>query len=209
MTQPSTPFDLRATREYREFGFQIVNCPVCGKEIKVFNAREASELPWKEVGAEIIIDCSGAYRKRDKAMEHIRYAQDLMVNARPTTAKRIKIITDSCVAAAEEAYAAGERDAIQATFDRIIALTDNRYNKIGEVAKHLVSKFPDEGTVMTQCYAETILGFMCKEIKAQGKKIKFQNFLLLLLCGRDTCRCMELFCLMLFNKYLKRSKKAG
>lgn len=26
---------------------------------------------------------------------------------------------------------------------------------------------------MTQCYAETILGFMCKEIKAQGKKIKF------------------------------------
>ena len=109
----------------------------------------------------------------DKAMEHIRYAQDLMVNARPTTAKRIKIITDSCVAAAEEAYAAGEKDAIQATFDRIIALTDNRYNKIGEVAKHLVSKFPDEGTVMTQCYAETILGFMCKEIKAQGKKIKF------------------------------------
>ena len=109
----------------------------------------------------------------DKAMEHIRYAQDLMVNARPTTAKRIKIITDSCVAAAEEAYAAGEKDAIQATFDRIIALTDNRYNKIGEVAKHLVSKFPDEGTVMTQCYAETNLGFMCKEIKAQGKKIKF------------------------------------
>ena len=32
MTQPSTPFDPRATREYREFGFRIVNCPVCGKE---------------------------------------------------------------------------------------------------------------------------------------------------------------------------------
>lgn len=28
----STPFDLRATQEYREMGFQIVNCPVCGKE---------------------------------------------------------------------------------------------------------------------------------------------------------------------------------
>lgn len=32
MTQQSIPFDLRATREYREMGFQIVNCPVCGKE---------------------------------------------------------------------------------------------------------------------------------------------------------------------------------
>ena len=32
MMQPSTPFDLRATQEYREMGFQIVKCPVCGKE---------------------------------------------------------------------------------------------------------------------------------------------------------------------------------
>lgn len=32
MTQPSTPFDLRATKEYLELGFKIVNCPVCGKE---------------------------------------------------------------------------------------------------------------------------------------------------------------------------------
>lgn len=32
MTQPSTPFDLRAAQEYRELGFKIVSCPVCGKE---------------------------------------------------------------------------------------------------------------------------------------------------------------------------------
>jgi rRNA maturation protein Nop10 len=32
MTQPSIPFDLRDTPECKEFGFQIVNCPVCGKE---------------------------------------------------------------------------------------------------------------------------------------------------------------------------------
>lgn len=32
MTQPSTSFDLRATREYREWGYTIVKCPVCGWE---------------------------------------------------------------------------------------------------------------------------------------------------------------------------------
>lgn len=32
MTQQSTPFDLRATQEYREMGFKIIKCPVCGKE---------------------------------------------------------------------------------------------------------------------------------------------------------------------------------
>ena len=30
--QPSIPFDLRDTREYRELGFKIVPCPVCGKD---------------------------------------------------------------------------------------------------------------------------------------------------------------------------------
>ena len=32
MTQPSIPFDPRTTREYRELGFKIVTCPVCGKD---------------------------------------------------------------------------------------------------------------------------------------------------------------------------------
>ena len=33
MKQPPTSFDPRATREYRELGFEIVACPACGKEI--------------------------------------------------------------------------------------------------------------------------------------------------------------------------------
>ena len=32
MIQPSTSFDPRATREYRELGFKIVKCPVCCKD---------------------------------------------------------------------------------------------------------------------------------------------------------------------------------
>lgn len=28
----SSPFDLQATREYRELGFQLVPCPVCGSQ---------------------------------------------------------------------------------------------------------------------------------------------------------------------------------
>ena len=28
----STHFDLRTTKEYRELGYKIVKCPVCGKE---------------------------------------------------------------------------------------------------------------------------------------------------------------------------------
>lgn len=105
-------------------------------------------------------------------LQHMRAAADLISNARPTTAKRMRQITDGCVAAAVRALGAG-KDSVQAVFDYVIAITDARYNKIAEIAKYLVEKFPDEGTVMTQCFAETILGFMCRECKARGKNIKF------------------------------------
>ncbi len=117
-----------------------------------------------------------AYEAKDepaeKMLEHLRIAAYMIANARPTTAKRMAMITNSCLEAAETAIIKGD-NVIDSVMERIIALTDNRYRKIEEIAKHLVDKFPDEGTVMTQCFAETILGFMCKECKARGKKIKF------------------------------------
>ena len=106
-------------------------------------------------------------------MDYLRSASDMIANARPTTAKRMVMITEGCLTAAEKALSAGEKNAVKAVFNHVIAITDARYRKIEKIAKYLVDKFPDEGTVMTQCFAETILGFMCKECKARGKKIKF------------------------------------
>lgn len=56
---------------------------VYGKEIKVFNARTPEELPWTEVGADIVVDCSGAYRSREKAMEHIKAGAKKVVISAP------------------------------------------------------------------------------------------------------------------------------
>lgn len=106
-------------------------------------------------------------------MHYLNDMADMISNARPTTAKRMRQITYGCILAAEKAFNLGARNAIRPIFDHVIASTDARYNKVAEIAKHLVEKFPDEGTVMTQCFAETILGFMCKECRAQGKKISF------------------------------------
>ena len=110
---------------------------------------------------------------KDTQLKYLERASDMISNARPTTAKRMKNITEGCLKAAKMALAAGTRDAVEAIFRYVIAITDARYEKMAKVAKYLVDKFPDEGTVMTQCFAETVLGFMCKECKARGKKIKF------------------------------------
>ncbi|HOB63944.1 MAG TPA: type I glyceraldehyde-3-phosphate dehydrogenase [Clostridia bacterium] len=42
-----------------------------GKEIKIFAIKDAKELPWKEVGVDVVLECTGFYTAKDKAQAHI------------------------------------------------------------------------------------------------------------------------------------------
>lgn len=43
-----------------------------GKKIPVFNSREPSQIPWNEVNAGIILECSGRFTDRASAGEHLK-----------------------------------------------------------------------------------------------------------------------------------------
>lgn len=44
---------------------------VNGKKIPVFPAADVSKLPWKDMGVDILLECSGKYRDADEARKHI------------------------------------------------------------------------------------------------------------------------------------------
>ncbi len=44
---------------------------VDGKEIKVLSEKDPSKLPWKDLGAEFVLESTGKFRSRDKAALHI------------------------------------------------------------------------------------------------------------------------------------------
>lgn len=44
---------------------------VNGKEIKVFAERDPSNLPWKDLGVELVIESTGVFRNKEKASAHI------------------------------------------------------------------------------------------------------------------------------------------
>ena len=44
---------------------------VDGDELQVLAERDPAELPWKELGAEIVIESTGLFTERDKADKHI------------------------------------------------------------------------------------------------------------------------------------------
>ena len=44
---------------------------VNGKEIKVFAEKDPANLPWKELGVDVVIESTGIFRSKETAMKHI------------------------------------------------------------------------------------------------------------------------------------------
>ena len=103
--------------------------------------------------------------------EYLRTAADVIANARPTTAKRMRVLCDNSLRAAKLALDAGQ-DASQAIVAETVRANNVRYRQIERIAGYLTEKFPQNGTVMTHCFAETIVGMMLKVCREKGKHIR-------------------------------------
>jgi glyceraldehyde 3-phosphate dehydrogenase len=44
---------------------------VGGKSVKVLAERDPSKLPWKSLGVDLVLECSGIFTERDKAAAHL------------------------------------------------------------------------------------------------------------------------------------------
>lgn len=116
-----------------------------------------------------------AYEAKDmtekKMMDYLKKAGHTISNARPTTKKRMEIMVEGCLKVAEEAIGQG-KDVDQAIFLHTIDVTNKKYIRMETVARNLVDMFPKKGTIMTQCFAETIVGMMLKEAKNRNYDLK-------------------------------------
>lgn len=117
-----------------------------------------------------------AYEARDlKGKDLIEFLEDAaktISTARPTTSTRLKKVTEGSIEAAKRAMEKGE-NVIEALFQESINSLNRRYSAMNEVAKYLCDLIPDGGKVLTQCFAETIIGTMTRTLKDQGKNVKF------------------------------------
>lgn len=103
---------------------------------------------------------------------YLEVASHKIANARPTTANRMTLITEKCVAVAKEALA-NQQDPTEAIKQNTIDSLNRRYFTMDKVAKYLIEKIPDNGTVLTQCFGETIVGMLLREALNQYKTLRF------------------------------------
>lgn len=58
--------------------WMIVN----GDRIRVFNTRDPKEIPWGDLGVDVVLECTGAFTARDKAMMHVEQgAKKVLISA--------------------------------------------------------------------------------------------------------------------------------
>jgi glyceraldehyde 3-phosphate dehydrogenase len=65
---------------------------VDGKEIKVVSAKTPAELPWKDLGVQLVVECTGLFVDKEKAQGHIAAGAKKVVISAPGKNEDITIV---------------------------------------------------------------------------------------------------------------------
>ncbi len=59
---------------------------VDGKEITIYKEADANNLPWGELGVDVVLECTGFYTSKEKAQAHINAGAKKVVISAPAKA---------------------------------------------------------------------------------------------------------------------------
>lgn len=57
---------------------------VAGKKVKIFNEKDPAELPWKQLGVDIILECTGHFNDFEKAGKHLAAGAKKVILSAPS-----------------------------------------------------------------------------------------------------------------------------
>jgi len=116
---------------------------VDGKELEVSAERDPANIPWGDFGAEVVIESTGFFTKRDDAAKHLQAGAKKVIISAPATEPDVTLV----LGVNDEAYDAGSHD--------VISNASCTTNCLGPVARILQDEFGIEGGVMTTIHAYT------------------------------------------------------
>ena len=65
---------------------------VDGKEIQIYSEKDPSNIPWGDVGAEVVLECTGLFRDREKAAAHLNAGVRKVVISAPANNPDVTIV---------------------------------------------------------------------------------------------------------------------
>jgi glyceraldehyde 3-phosphate dehydrogenase len=119
------------------------NIIVGGRKIRVLEERDPSNLPWKELGAEVVIESTGFFTDATKARAHIDGGAQKVIISAPAKNEDVTVV-----------LGANEADYDPATHN-IISMASCTTNCLAPMAKVLNDTFGIERGLMTTIHAYT------------------------------------------------------
>lgn len=65
---------------------------VNGKEVQIYKEKDPSKIPWNDVGVEIVFECTGLFRDREKASAHLESGARKVIISAPANNPDITIV---------------------------------------------------------------------------------------------------------------------
>ena len=130
--------ELKVNIETKE-GMLIVN----GKEVKVLSHKDPAEIPWGSMGVQVVVESTGAFRDKEKAMKHIQAGAKKVIISAPAINEDITIV----LGVNENMYNAQKH--------QIISNASCTTNCLAPVAKVLIEKFGFKRGLMTTIHSYT------------------------------------------------------
>ena len=115
---------------------------VDGKEIKIYAEKNAADLPWGEIGVDVVLECTGFYCSKDKAQAHIDAGAKKVVISAPAGKDLPTIV-----------YSVNE--GTLTADDKIISAASCTTNCLAPMAKALNDYAPIQSGIMTTVHAFT------------------------------------------------------
>jgi len=116
---------------------------VAGKAVKVFAAKDPAELPWKQLGVEVVIESTGKFTDREGAEKHLQAGARRVLISAPAKNPDATFV----LGVNEKSYDPAKH--------RIISNASCTTNCLAPVAKVLLDSFGIERGLMTTIHAYT------------------------------------------------------
>jgi glyceraldehyde 3-phosphate dehydrogenase len=116
---------------------------VDGKSFRVLSERDASALPWKDMGVDVVVESTGLFTDREGASQHLTAGASKVVISAPATDPDITIV----LGVNDETYDPEQH--------HLISNASCTTNSVGPMAKILLDTFGLESGFMTTIHAYT------------------------------------------------------
>jgi glyceraldehyde-3-phosphate dehydrogenase type I len=128
------PFEVNSGEDFVQLG---------SNKIKIFKESDPAKLPWADLGVDIVLECTGLFRDRDKAAKHIEAGASKVIVSAPSDSADLTIV----MGVNEEAYDPSRH--------HVVSAASCTTNSLAPVAKVLNDSFGIDHLMATTVHAYT------------------------------------------------------